>query len=92
MASDSLKNFSLSFLNWIKTEMIFLSYFWIIVATLIQRYDKNHFISKNERLKKIYRLSGSTFMIVLILYIYLIIKPFLYNKMSTFEEYGAFYS
>ena len=57
-----------------------------MLATWIQR-----FISFQERETnlKFYRLSGATF------YncsntIYQIIKPFLDNKMSIFEEYGAF--
>ena len=38
---------------------------------------------------KFYRLSGATFYDCIIT-IYQFIKPFLNNKMSTFEEYGAF--
>ena len=38
---------------------------------------------------KFYRLSGATFY-VCINTIYQFIKPFLDNKMSIFEEYGAF--
>ena len=50
---------SLSFLNWIKTEMIFYRISELMLATLIQRYDKNHF---NSRMRlKFYRLSGATF-------------------------------
>ena len=58
--------------------------------TLIQRYDKkNHFIfypvQDRETNRNFYRPSGATFMIVLIFF-----KPFFDNKMSIFEEYGAF--
>ena len=66
--------------------------------TLIQRYDKK-FISFQER-ETNWNFTGwqvPHFMIVLIPYInlcintiYQFIKPFLDNKMSIFEEYGAF--
>ena len=79
---------SLSFLNWINNEMIFLSYLWNNVATLFQRYDKKSFIFKKERQTEFYMLSCATF------YdctnsIYQFIKPFLDNKMFTFEAYGG---
>ena len=63
----------------------------LMSVTLIQRYNKNHFISrtKNERLTEIFRLSGATFYDS-INTIYQFIKPFLEKKnMSIFEEYGA---
>ena len=63
------------------------------MATLLQRYDKkiiSFFIQlKNERLTEFYRLSGATFYDQ-INAICKFIKPFLDNKMSIFEEYGAF--
>ena len=60
-----------------------------MLATLIQRYDKKSFHFKNKRLMKFYRLSSATFYDC-IKTIYQFIKPFLENKMSKFEEYGAF--
>ena len=40
---------SLSFLNWVNYEMIFYRISEVMLATLIQRYDKkNHFISKTR--------------------------------------------
>ena len=43
---------SLSFLNWIKTEMIFYCISKSVLATLIQSYDKKKksFYLKNKRL------------------------------------------
>ena len=52
---------SLSFFNWIKNEMIVYCISELMLATLIQRYDKKSFCFKNERLIKFYRLSGATF-------------------------------
>ena len=48
----------LSFLNWIKNEMIFIvslpaTFYRILSATLIQRYDKKSFHFKNQRLTEI---------------------------------------
>ena len=60
-----------------------------MLATLIQRYHKNHFISRTRDELKFYRLSGATFYNC-IYTIYQFIKPFLENKISIFEEYGAF--
>ena len=60
-----------------------------MLATLIQRYDKNHFILRTRDLLKFYKLSDATFY-KCITTIYKFIKPFLDNKMSIFEEYGAF--
>ena len=77
------------FLNWIKHEMIFYRISELMLATLIQRYHKNHFISRTGDLLKFYKLSGATFYDC-INTIYQFIKPFLDNKMSMFEEYGAF--
>ena len=63
-----------------------------MLATLIQRYDKkNHFISRTRDQLKFYRLSGATFYDC-INTLYQFIKPVLDNKMSIFEEYGAFKS
>ena len=60
-----------------------------MLPTLIQRFDKNHFISKTRDLLKFYRLSGAIFYDC-INTIHQFIKNFLNNKMSVFEEYGAF--
>ena len=74
---------SLSFLNWIKNEMIFYRISELMLATLIQRYDKNSFHFKNERLTEI--LQADKCRILWLHYtIYKIIKPFLDNKMSIF--------
>ena len=54
-----------------------------IYFTLIQRYDKNHFISVKRDQLKFYRLSGATFY-DRINSIYQFIKPFLDNRMSIF--------
>ena len=69
--------------------MIFYRISELMLATLIQRYDKTSFHFKNERLK-FYRLPGATFYDC-INTIYQFIKPFLDNKMSVFLGiYGAF--
>ena len=60
-----------------------------MLVTLIQRYDKKSFHFKNERLTEILQAVRSTFYDC-INSIYEFIKPFLDNKMSIFEEYGAF--
>ena len=44
---------SLSFFNWIKNKMIFNRISEVMLPALIQRYAKNHFIFKNERLTEI---------------------------------------
>ena len=44
---------SLSFLNWIENEMTFYRISELMLATLIQRYDKESFHFKNERLTEI---------------------------------------
>ena len=59
-----------------------------MLATLIQRYDKNHIISRTRDSLKFYRLSDATFYDCNTIYQF--IKPFLDNKMSIFEEYGVF--
>ena len=79
---------SLSFLNWIKNKMIFYHISELMLATLIQRYNKKSFHFKNERLK-FYRLSSVPFYDC-INTIYQFIKTFFDKKMSIFEEYGAF--
>ena len=91
MASDSLKiPVSLLFLNWIKNEMIFYHFSELILSTLIQRYDKKKIILFQEReINRNNRLSGAPFY-DFINTIYQFIKPFLDNKMSISEEYGAF--
>ena len=73
---------NLSFLNWIKNEMSFYRISELMLATLIQRYDKKSFHFKNERLTEYYDYIDT---------IYQFIKPFLDKKMSIFEEYGGFY-
>ena len=75
---------SLSFLNWVKND-------YLCLQTFMQRYDKNQFISRTRDKLIFYRLSGATFYDC-INTIYQFIKPFLDNKMSIFEEYGAFKS
>ena len=60
----------------------------LVLAVLIQRYDKNHSISRTRDKLKFYRLSGATFYdCINTIYQF---KPFLDNKMSIFEKYGAF--
>ena len=77
---------SLSFVNWIKNEMIFYRISELMLATLIQRYDKKSFHFTNEALTEI--LLGVMCHIFNCIYtIYVFIKPFLDNKMSIFEEY-----
>ena len=63
----------------------------LMLATLIQRYDKkkNHFLLRTRDKLKFLRLSGATFYDC-INAIYQFIKPFFDNKMSIFEEYGDF--
>ena len=55
---------SLSFLNWIKNEMIFYRISELMLPTLILRYDeKNHFIFiqfKNAKVTDFHRLSDAT--------------------------------
>ena len=73
--------------------MIFNGISELMKATLIQRYDKNHFIFDPVQEWEInwnfYKLSDATFYDC-INTIYLFIKSFLDNKMTIFEEYGAF--
>ena len=66
-----------------------MGFFIVSLATLIQRYDKKSFHFKNKRLTEIVQAVRCP------LYdcnntIYQFIKSFLNNKMSIFEEYGAF--
>ena len=80
---------SLSFLKWIKSEIIFYRISELMLPILIQRYVKNHFILirfKNEKLTE----NFTGFQVPHFMIIYQFIKPFLDNKMSIFEEYGAF--
>ena len=62
----------------------------LVLATLIQRYDKNYFIFDPVQERQTnWNFTGCqtpNFMIVLILCMYLQIEPFL----NIFEEYGAF--
>ena len=69
--------------------MIFYRISELKLATLIQRYDKNHFISRTRDKLTFYRLSGAAFYDC-INTIYQFTKTLLDNKMSTFEECGAF--
>ena len=68
--------------------MIFYPVSELMLATLIQRYDKKSFHFKNERPTEVLQ-AGATFY-VYINTIFQFIKPFLDNKKSIFEEYGAF--
>ena len=61
-----------------------------MLATIIQRYEKNHFIFDPVQELKFYRLSGATFYDCIINTIYQFIKHFLDNEMSIFDEYGTF--
>ena len=80
------RSVSLSFLNWIKYEMIFCRISEFMSATLIQRYDKkNHFISRMRDFLKLYMLSGAK-VYDCINTTYQFIEPFLDNTMSLFEE------
>ena len=66
---------SLSLLNWIKNEMIFYCISVLMLATLIQRYNKKSFHFKNKRLTEILqavRCQVPPFMIVWIPYINLL--------------------
>ena len=84
---------SLSFLNWIKNEMIFFFYrvSELMLQTLIQRHDKKKsFHFKNERLTEILQAVRCHIFFNCINNIYHFIKPFLDNEM--FEEYWAFNS
>ena len=80
---------SLSFLNWIKNEMICYRISELMLVTLIQKYDEKSFRFKNERLNEILQAVRCTFYDC-INTIYQFIKAFLDNKMSIFEEYWAF--
>ena len=60
-----------------------------MLATLIQRYNKKSFHSKNKRLTEILQADGATFYDC-INTIYQFIKFLLDNKMCIIEEYGAF--
>ena len=44
---------SLSFLNWVKNELIFYPISALMLATLIPIYDEKSFHFKNERLNEI---------------------------------------
>ena len=59
----------------------------LMLATLIQRYDENHFISRTRDKLKFYRLSGAPLYDCIIPYIN---SFFFLNKMSVFEEHGTF--
>ena len=67
----------LSFLNWIENEMIFYRISELILATLLQRYDKKSFHFKNKRITEM--LSDATFYDC-INTIYQFIKHLLANK------------
>ena len=81
---------SLSFLKWIKSEIIFYRISELMLPILIQRYVKNHFILiqfKNEKLTE----NFTGFQVPHFMIIYQFIKPYLDNKMSIFEEYDCIY-
>ena len=59
----------------------------LMLATLIQRYDKKSFHFKNET-EILKTVEYHIFMIFSTMYQF--IKPFLDNKMSITEKYGAF--
>ena len=63
---------SLSFLNWIQTEIIFYRISELVLPTLIQRYDKKSFHFKNENNWNFTGCQMPHFMIVLISYINLL--------------------
>ena len=80
---------SLSFLNGLKMND-FLLYFWML-ATLIQRYSRNHFIFDPVQERETnWNFTGCQmpyFFIVLIPYICLLNLSWIKN---VYEEYGAF--
>ena len=80
---------SLLLLSWLKNETIFYCVTELMLAALIQRSHKNHFISRTRDKMKFYRLSDATFYDC-INAINQFNKLLLNNKMSIFEEYGAF--
>ena len=70
--------------------MIFYRIAELMLATLIQRYDeKKSFHFKNERQTEILQ-AVRCHIFDCIHTIYKFIKSFLDNRMSIFEEYGAF--
>ena len=67
-------------------KCFFFFFFFIVSLTLIQRYNKNHFsFDPVQEQETNGNFTGCHFMII-----YQFIKTFLDNKMSIFEEYGAF--
>ena len=66
--------------------MIFYRISELMLATLIQIYNKKKFHFKNERQTEILQAVRCH----IFLFIYQFIKPFLDNKMSISEEYWAF--
>ena len=94
--------------TWDSLKFKFVSRFWnkmiffyhiseLMLPTLIQRYDKNHFIfdpvpkKKKKKKKKIYRLSDATFDDgINTIYQVMRLSWIKNKKKSIFEEYGAF--
>ena len=62
----------------------------LMLASVIQRYDKKSIQFKNERLTEILQAVRCDIFFECINTIYQFIEPFSYNNMSNFEEYGAF--
>ena len=91
MASDTCKiRVSHSFFNWVKNEMTLNRISELMLATLIQRYDKKSIISFQEQETHL-NFTGCQvphFIILLILYIDLLNLSWIIK--SIFEEYGAF--
>ena len=93
VASDSLYiSAGVSFLNWIKNKMIFYRISELMLPTLNQRYDINHFIflssSKTRDSLKVYMLSNASFYDrIYTIYQFINLSCI---KNAYFEEYGNF--
>ena len=68
--------------------MIFYRISELMLPTLIQIYDRKSFHFKNKRLTEILQTGAIFYDCISTIYQFII--PFLDNKMSVFEEYGAF--
>ena len=68
--------------------MIFYGISELMLATLIQRYDKKSFHFKNERLIEILQAVRCHILWLFQYYIYQFIKSFVDDKISISEEYG----
>ena len=75
---------SLLLLNWIKNKVIFYRISKLMLATLIQRYDKKSFHFKHERLTEILQVSGATLYKCTTMYQF--IKAFLDNNILFFRN------